>query len=189
MGHFNDEDQLFAYIRKGDKQAFDTFFLRYYSILCAYASSFVGENEAEEIIQDIMVWLWESRESIVIESSLGKYLFRAVKNKCINYLSKQRLHEHIHHVIATRLYSHFEDPDFYIVEELTQKIEDALDKLPETYRKAFVMNRMENKTYNEIAVLLGVSPKTIDYRIQQALKNLRMELRDYLPLLLSILNL
>ncbi len=183
------EEQLFAHIREGDKKAFDTFFLRYYPVLCAYATSFVREDEAEETIQDIMVWIWENRENIEIESSLSKYLFRAVRNKCVNHITKKRLHEHIHTAIAGRLYSQFEDPDFYIVEELTQKIEEALGKLPETYRKAFVMNRMENKTYNEIAVILGVSAKTVDYRIQQALKNLRMELKDYLPLLLSLFNL
>ncbi|WP_373822510.1 sigma-70 family RNA polymerase sigma factor, partial [Bacteroides heparinolyticus] len=71
---------------------------------------------------------------------------------------------------------------------LTQKIEDALKKLPEKYREAFVLNRIEGKTYNEIAATLGVSSKTIDYRIRQALKCLRDELKDYLPLLLTLVG-
>lgn len=180
------ETELFYSIQQGDKNAFDTLFLRYYPMLCAYATQYVEMSDAEEIIQDIMVWFWESRKNIVIESSLHHYLFRAVKNKCLNHLHKARLHERIHLAIAANDHNPFEDPDFYIVEELTNKIEEALARLPETYRTAFILNRMEGKTYNEIAALLGVSPKTIDYRIQQALKKLRVELREYLPLLIFI---
>lgn len=80
----------------------------------------------------------------------------------------------------------YEDPDFYIVEELAGKIETAIMRLPESYREAFELNRFQNMTYNEIAFKLGVSPKTIDYKIQQALKILRHELKEYLPLLASL---
>ena len=180
-------DSLFEPIRAGDKKAFDTFFLKYYPILCAYATPFVGADDAEEIIQDLMVWLWESRENIIVGTSLPNYMFRAVKNKCINHISKTRLHDQVHECLQNNIQSQFEDPDFYIVEELTQKIDEALARLPETYREAFILNRIEGKTYNEIAALLNISSKTVDYRIQQALKNLRVHLKDYLPLLLPIL--
>lgn len=183
------DEALFEPIQAGDKKAFDTFFIKYYPILCAYATPFVGEDDAEEIIQDLMVWLWESRENIVIGSSLSSYMFRAVKNKCINHIHKVHLHEQVHVCIQNGVQSQFEDPDFYIVEELTQKIEEALARLPETYREAFILNRIDGKTYNEIASLLNISSKTVDYRIQQALKNLRIHLKDYLPLLLPLLNL
>ena len=74
------------------------------------------------------------------------------------------------------------------MEELTQKIEKAIRDLPESYRVAFEMHRFQNKTYQEIAQELNVSSKTVDYRIQQALKQLREELKDYLPLLLFLLT-
>ena len=80
-----------------------------------------------------------------------------------------------------------EDPDFYIVEELSRKIEEALQRLPDSYREAFELNRFQHMTYGEIATCLEVSSKTVDYRIQQALKLLRVELKDYLPILLAIL--
>jgi RNA polymerase sigma-70 factor (ECF subfamily) len=67
-------------------------------------------------------------------------------------------------------------------------LSDAIEKLPEEYRKAFVMNRFEGKTYNEIAEVSHVTPKTIAYRITQALKILRTELKDYLPLLIWLLH-
>lgn len=183
-----EDERLFESLQRGNKKAFNTFFLRYYPVLCAYATQFVGINDAEELIQDMMVGIWERRKEIVVDSSLNGYLFRAVKNKCINHIEKLRLHEQVHSLIAGSWQSQFEDPDFYIVEELTQKIEEALAKLPETYREAFVMNRIDGKTYNEIATALGMSSKTIDYRIQQALKSLRVELKDYLPLVLILIG-
>ncbi|WP_455638954.1 RNA polymerase sigma-70 factor [Parabacteroides sp.] len=186
MNQGTGDERLFVALQRGDKKAFNTFFLRYYPVLCAYATQFVGMNDAEELIQDMMVGIWEHRKEITVESSLNGYLFRAVKNKCINHLEKVRLHEQVHLLIASNWQSRFEDPDFYVVEELTQKIEEALEKLPQTYREAFVWNRIDGKTYNEIAATLGVSSKTVDYRIQQALKSLRVELKDYLPLLIAL---
>ena len=80
-----------------------------------------------------------------------------------------------------------QDTDYYQMEELTKRIEEAIAALPESYRESFVMHRFRAMSYKEIAETLGVSPKTIDYRIQQALKQLRIELKDYLPLLLPLL--
>lgn len=188
MNQSTEDERLFESLQRGDKKAFNTFFLRYYPVLCAYATQFVGMDDAEEIIQDMMVGIWERRKEMVVESSLNGYLFRAVRNKCINYIDKLRLHEQVHLFIAGNWQLQFEDPDFYIVEELTQKIEEALHKLPEAYREAFMLNRFDGKTYNEIATTLGISSKTVDYRIQQALKSLRIELKDYLPLLLTFMG-
>lgn len=80
-----------------------------------------------------------------------------------------------------------DDTNFYLIEELTIRIQEAVETLPESYKEAFVMHRFKNMSYKEIAEILGVSPKTIDYRIQQALKQLRIELKDYLPFLLPLL--
>ncbi|MDR2921580.1 MAG: RNA polymerase sigma-70 factor [Tannerella sp.] len=189
MHGMESDTDLFISVQKGDKKAFDAFFRRYYPALCAYAVRFVEFDDAEEIIQDLMLWLWESRDNIIVGSSIGSYLFRAVRNKCINHIHKTQLHEQIHESILNYLQEQFEDPDFYVVEELLHKIEEVLWRLPETYREAFVLSRFEGKTYSEIAVHLGVSPKTIDYRIQQALKKLRTELKDFLPLIIPLFSL
>ena len=68
-----------------------------------------------------------------------------------------------------------------LAEELKERIKKAIASLPETYRDAFLLHRFEGKSYKEIAEIFDMSPKTIDYRIQQALKLLRKELGDYLP--------
>lgn len=69
---------LLSQLQQGDKKAFNTLFRRYYPILCAYAHRFVDLEDAEEIVQDVMLWLWENREILLIESSLSQYVERYI---------------------------------------------------------------------------------------------------------------
>lgn len=173
--NLTDEQLLFA-IQKGEKKAFDTLFLRYYFYLCAYARNYVSFEEAEEVAQDTMVWFWENRSEISIDHSVKGYLFTAIKNKCLNLKKRNELRDQIISSLHEQMIQTYDSLDFYDVEELTQRLEAALNSLPETYRQAFELNRFESLTYKEIAERLQVSPKTVDYRIQQALKILRKKL-------------
>lgn len=181
------DESLFSQVQQGCEDAFETLFLKYYSSLCAYARIFVEEDDGQEIVSDVMVWLWENREMQAFELSLKSYLFRAVKNRCLTLIRRNQVRERVEEVIFNNLQSQYDDPDFYIVDELTKKIEEALANLPDKVRETFEMNRFQDLTYNEIAERLGVSSKTVDARIQQALKLLRVSLRDYLPLVIPIL--
>lgn len=182
------DEVLFEKIQAGDVKAFDVLFMRYYPLLCAYAKQFVDFDDGQEIVQDVMVWFWENSSMQVIESSPKNYLFRAVKNRCLTLINRNELKQRVVSSMYENQQSQYEDPDFYIVEELTRNIENALSRLPETYREAFEMNRFQSMTYNEIAEKLNVSSKTVDYRIQQALRLLRVELKDYLPLLMALVR-
>ena len=183
----SDNDFLLSAVQRGEQKAFDTLFRRYYPMLCAYGHRFVELEDAEEIVEDSLLWIWENRETLVIESSLNSYLFKMVYRRALNKLA----HIDATQRADTRFYEEMQemlqDTDYYQVEELTRRIEGAVAALPESYREAFVMHRFRDMSYKEIAETLGVSPKTIDYRIQQALKQLRTDLKDYLPLLLPLL--
>lgn len=183
----SDNDFLLSAVQRGDQKAFDTLFRRYYPMLCAYGHRFVDLEDAEEIVEDSLLWIWENRETLVIESSLNSYLFKMVYRRALNKLA----HIDATQRADTRFYEEMQemlqDTNYYQVEELTRRIEGAVAALPESYREAFVMHRFRDMSYKEIAETLGVSPKTIDYRIQQALKQLRTDLKDYLPLLLPLL--
>ena len=183
----SDNDFLLSAVQRGDQKAFDTLFRRYYPMLCAYGHRFVELEDAEEIVEDSLLWIWENRETLVIDSSLNSYLFKMVYRRALNKLA----HIDATQRADTRFYEDMQemlqDTDYYQIEELAKRIEDAVAALPESYREAFVMHRFRDMSYKEIAETLGVSPKTIDYRIQQALKQLRVDLKDYLPLLLPLL--
>ena len=178
-----EDNELFAAIRNGEKKAFDRLFLKYYPKLCAYARQFVDFRDAEEIVHDVMVWFWENRIMQVFEVSLKGYLFKAVKNRCITLINRNELKRKIMSRIHQDMEEVYDDPDFYVVNELTEKIESALGELPAAYREAFELNRFHQMSYKNIAVQLNLSTKTVDYRIRQALKILRIKLKDYLPLL------
>lgn len=180
------DDDLFRLIQMGQEKAFDALFLTYYPPLCAYARQFVCLDDAEEIVQEIMAWIWENRTICVIETSLANYLFRSVKNRCITLINRNERKKEVMNAIHLELVDLYDDPNFYVATELAAKIDGALAALPPTYREAFVMNRFQHMSYKDIAHKLNRSPKTIDYRIQQALKILRIKLKDYLPVLLFL---
>ncbi|WP_029901921.1 RNA polymerase sigma-70 factor [Prevotella sp. 10(H)] len=177
------DDVLYRRIRDGNKEAFDLLFVKYYPSLCSYAGQFVSFEDSEEIVQDIMLWVWKDREDNPINYSLKQYLYKMVKNRCLNLIERDKVKEKVNSALYNEMTDVFNDPDFYIMDELVTKIEEALSQLPETYRVAFEKNRFEEKTYKEIAAELNISPKTVDYRIQQSLKILRIKLKDYLPLI------
>lgn len=181
-----DTSLLFA-IQKGDRNAFDSLFQKYYPILCTYCYRFVRLEDAEEIVQDVMLWLWENRERPIIEYSLKQYLFRAVFNRSMTRIAQNEVKQRADEAYHQRMLDMLQDVDVYLINELSKHIQKAIDELPPSYKEAFIMHRFRDLSYKEIAEILNVSPKTVDYRIQQALKILRVKLKDYLPLLLPFL--
>lgn len=181
-----EERFLLPAMQQGDLKAYGVLFRRYYPMLCAYAAKFVELKDAEEIVQDVMLWLWENRETQTFETSLSQYLFRTVYHRAINQIVRHQSRLRADTLFYENMQKMLQDTDFYQLEELQKRIRNAVDALPPAYREAFVMHRFDNKSYKEIAEILQVSPKTVDYRIQQALKQLRITLKDYLPLLLLL---
>ena len=175
---------LLTAMQNGDRSAFDMLFQKYYSVLCAYCYRFVRLEDAEEIVQDVMLWLWENRERPIIEYSLKQYLFKAVYHRCMTRVVQNEVKQRADTVYHERMSAMLQDVDIYQVNELSRHIQKAINELPPAYKEAFIMHRFRNLSYKEAAELLNVSPKTVDYRIQQALKILRVKLKDYLPLIL-----
>ena len=83
----------------------------------------------------------------------------------------------------------FENPDLYMSVELTELLEQALQRLPENLRETFILSRVERLSYKEIAQRLGITVKAVDNRLSRTMKILKHELKDYLPLLLFLLDL
>lgn len=178
---------LLERIRQGDMRAYEEIFTRYYTTLCAYTRLYVRGEVSENIVQDLMLWLWENRTTLHITESLSRYLFRATRNRCLKYLNHEMIERRVLGQLSEKLHEQFEAPDFYVIEELQERIRKAVEQLPPSYREAFELNRFQHKTYEEIAGLLDISPKTVDYRIQQSLKLLRIRLKEYLPLIAVLL--
>lgn len=182
-----DDTSLLYAIQKGDRNAFDSLFQKYYPILCTYCYRFVRLEDAEEIVQDVMLWLWENKDKSVIDYSLKQYLFKAVYNRSMTRIVQNEVKQRADAAYHERMLDMLQEVDVYQISELSKHIQKAIDELPPSYKEAFIMHRFRDLSYKEIAEILNVSPKTVDYRIQQALKILRVKLKEYLPLLLPLL--
>jgi RNA polymerase sigma-70 factor (ECF subfamily) len=165
---------------------FEQLFKSHYSPLCSYANQFLRDLDAsEEVVQEVMFKIWTGRDSLVISTSMKSYLFRAVRNSSMNVLKHHKVQEEYRQSLGkegepvTRTME-----DEMIATELGDKIREAIDRLPLERRKVFIMSRYEGMTYAQIAGKLNISVKTVENQMGKALKTLRVELKEYLPVLL-----
>jgi RNA polymerase sigma-70 factor, ECF subfamily len=183
-----DSDILLA-IRQGNERVFETVFRKHYQSLCNYACGILKDmDDAEEVVQSIFMKFWEQREGIEINVSLKSYLYRAVHNTCLNRLKHLKIQE-VHKQYVGNYFEENYDSATEMMDkvELENRIADALEKLPEQCRRIFKMSRFEELKYQEIADRLGLSIKTIENQIGKALRIMRTELADYLPVMLFML--
>lgn len=181
-----EDSALINLLQQGDEEAFKQLFVKFYAPLCEYASHYVSDPDAEELVQELMVFIWENKCSLWIGISLKSYLFMAVKNRCLNAIKRQLYQGRVHDWMYEKLKDEFENPDTYLVNELAEKIKEAVDDLPENYRETFMLSRFGELSNLQIADRLGVSIKTVEYRITRSLRILRVKLKDYLPLLVFL---
>lgn len=186
MDDLKNNEETIRSLKADNGVYFEVVYKYYFSSLYAYATQYVENEEAKEVVQDTMLWLWENRTSLIEEMSLKSLLFTIVKNKCLNRTNHEQIKNRIHGIIKEKYETQFQNPDFYLENELFSLFQQALDKLPDTLRKVFELSRMDGFTHKEIADELGVSPQTVNYRLGKALGILRQELKDYLPIFLFI---
>ncbi|MEM6631739.1 MAG: RNA polymerase sigma-70 factor [Bacteroidota bacterium] len=127
--------------------------------------------QAEDLVQDAFSKLWENCAKVPPEKARA-YLYRVANNLFLNQVDHQKV------VLKFEKRTHkdrdAESPQYLLeVEEFQQRLAEAIAALPENQRIVFLMNRIDKKTYKEIAVELGISEKTIESRMHKALKTLR----------------
>lgn len=167
---------------------FENVFKAHFKNLASYALMIIKDQEAaEEIVQQVFFRLWEQKDEVVMQETVATYLYRAVHNTCLNHLKHAKVREgyksHVHRTGSE--IGH--DTDHAALRELREKIDEALNDLPEQCRTIFQMSRYEDMRYREIAEALGISVKTVENQLGKALKILRTRLADYLPILALLL--
>lgn len=182
------EKDLIVRLNEGDQTAFELLFHYYYPGLVVYSSQFTTDRaEAEEIVQDFFVRLWQRHGKIVHTDSLKSYLFSSVRNGSLNFLKHKKVEERYIREMEKLSDSHLAfDPDLYVVSELQEKVKNAIDLLPERCREIFVMSRIHGMNNEAIADELSLSKRTVETQISKALKVMRVELKDYAGLLILL---
>lgn len=182
-------DELKQKIIFGDKSSFEKVYRYYYPRLVYFARQYLFDLEASKnIVQDVFTELWAKRDTLRIDTNLNAWLFTVTKNKSLKVISHLKAQQNYDDHIKMRLlevnYKSLADFDTsnLIFEELQSQIQAALDKLPPACRRVFEMSRFDDKKNKEIAEELNLSIKTVEAQISKALRSLRNDLKDYLPL-------
>jgi RNA polymerase sigma-70 factor (family 1) len=170
-------------------QEFDAVFRMWYPVLCRYAISILASQaEAEDLVQQVFLKLWEKRNDLDINTSLKAYLYRMVHNACLNHMrsQKNKSTESIEEYLVP-VESH--TPERALTSaELDARIQNALQRLPKECRRIFELNRFETLKYREIAEQLQISIKTVESQMGKALRILRTELSDYIVSLFAYVS-
>jgi RNA polymerase sigma-70 factor (ECF subfamily) len=170
---------------KVEGRDFDEIYLTYFDALHRYAYTIVrNEVIAEEMVHHMFWKVLEKPNGIQVHTSLKAYLYRAVHHECLNYLKHQKVRQNYETNHLGRNTTQDENVAHQLqYRELEQNLNEAINGLPEQCRTVFQLSRFENLKYAEIAVQLGLSIKTVETQMSRALKKLRVQLADYLPLI------
>jgi RNA polymerase sigma-70 factor (ECF subfamily) len=170
------EHILFEDIRNGDEEAFNKAFDLYYSRLCFFADQVLRDFDlSRSVVQQVFVDLWIKRDRLQVDS-LKSYLYQSVRNATLDVLKHKKAESKYLSTLEK------EEPvqltDLMEEAELADRINKAIQNLPEKCREIFVLCRFEELKYAEIAARLNISVKTVEMQITIAMKKLRKELSD-----------
>lgn len=177
-------------LQKGDESTFISLFQTYYVSLCAYSRRYVGRKDiAEEIVSETFFKIWENRKTLEIHSSIKAYLFQSVANNSLCHLRKLSKEEKIEDYfsgtegenIGFQEIAENRSDQSLLMQELTNRIEDAINQLPPQQQIAFRLKRYEGKKNKEIAEEMGLAVKTVEMHLSKAMFSMRNYLKDYLP--------
>jgi len=167
-------------MKESDVIGFEDLFKVNYVKLCFYANSIIGNiSVSEEIVSDLFTEIWERKLHAELSPSKA-YLYKSVYNRCLNYIKHTKVENaYREYLFKNESKNFFSDTPSYAYDEKEtgNEIKKAIDNLPEQCRNIFLLSRVQNKKYHEIAALLGLSPKTVENQMGIALKKLRLALK------------
>ena len=185
----SDEKELLSLLLNGNEQAFEKIYQLYSSRLYGNLLKLVkSEAEAQEILQDVFLKIWENRQRIDIEKSFRSYLFKIAENKVVDFFRKaarDKKRESRLILLATIEYLPVED--LLQSDERSVILQKAIDSLPPQRQQVFRLCKLEGKTYKEVSELLGISVSTISDHIVKATKSVRDYFENNEQALLSLL--
>jgi len=176
------EQEILERLRNDDDRALDAIFHQYYDMLLSTAWRIVREEDAaKDLAQDVLAEIWIRRHKLNIQSTLGGYLRRATTNRSLDYLEKQKRMVFTGDEDARENENPVDDVPEYAGDtlQLEQKLQQAIDNLPEKCRIVFVMNRFEAMSYRSIAEQLQISVKTVEAQVSKALRILRAVAQEH----------
>lgn len=174
-----DNDLLvFDRVKADDLRSYEVIFNKYFKELYRFAYGYIRDATiAEEISQEVFLYMWDKRKKIEIQTTLKTYLYSATKNKCLNYIKLELPRQRAMSDVSEVMLSVSEERKDEGENELLKKhIQSAIDNLPNKCRQIFMLSRNAGMTYEEIAEEMDLSKKTIENQMGIALRKLRESL-------------
>jgi RNA polymerase sigma-70 factor (ECF subfamily) len=177
---FSDQE-IVAHLANNRVDVFEQVVKHYYPELFKFCLKFVRRKEvAEELVQDVFLYIWEKRHALVINISLKSYLYSSVKHRSINYLKlKYNQYTYDDEPLGVLVATHGNTDESLQYAELDQLIAQAVEALPDKCKIIFNLSRKGELTYREIAEQLHLSHKTVEGQMGIALKKIREYLQRY----------
>ncbi|MDI3321249.1 RNA polymerase sigma factor [Pinibacter soli] len=179
------DQQLLAFLREANKDAFAEIYNRYWNSLYWSAYNIIkNESVAQDAVQEVFIALWQRNTEADIQA-LNAYLHQAVRFQILKAIKKQKADEQFYsrlvNITANIVY---ENP--LLFKEQESLLKDILDTLPEDCRLIFQMSREEQMTYKQIALQLNISEKTVEKKMTLCLKHFRQVLQENKHILLMM---
>jgi RNA polymerase sigma-70 factor (family 1) len=189
---YNDDTRLSAALAKDDVRAFDALYHKYYNAVLANIFKLIKQQEAaEDVLQDVFAALWENRKKVDRERSVGGWLFVVSHNKALKFLQGKVREKILAQEEMPEEITEQEENEHIQLEYQSSLINEAIKNLSPQKKLVFTLCKLEGKTYQEAAEVLGISPHTVKEYVSDALKFIRTySLRQYTlraPLSLSLL--
>lgn len=165
---------LLERMRAGDVRAFETIFHRYYDPLCHAIAGYLGDRDAvEDVVQSVLARLWEGRQTLETPESLTNYLHAAVRRRALDELRREGVRRRAAPLLTLEAGERTETADTFDADALRHRFARAVAELPQRTREAFILSRREGLSYDEIALRMGISVKTVGVHIGNSLAALR----------------
>lgn len=171
---------------------YNLLFRKYYTNLLFYATRIVGDEEAEDVVQDVFVELWKRKDNLIIGEQIQAFLYRAVYTRSLNILKHRNIEKGYVTVMEeiNQKRAEFYQPDHNEViqqiedRELRKQIYDAINELPDKCKEVFKLSYLNEMKNKEIADIMGVSLRTVEAHMYKALKFLRTRLEHLILIIL-----
>ncbi len=185
-------------LKKGNPAAFKEVFALLYPRLKGYCKLFISnKSQVEDIIQETFISLWDSKDAIKPEKTLESYVFVILRNKCLNFLKKQKLENEqvdVENLKVEELQFLYqldftEKEDKSLEEQLIESFKTAVDELPDKMKAVFTLCKINGKKQKEVAEELGISIKMVEKHISKAKQQIREKLIQQYPALIILITL
>jgi RNA polymerase sigma-70 factor (ECF subfamily) len=184
--------QLNIRLKEGNPAAYEELFKQTFPRMLGYCKLFIHDQaQANDLVQECFVRLWEKRSTISPNQSVESLLFVMLRNRCLNYLRDQKnelIDKNLSAVGENEL-QHLYQLDFTgreektLEESLIEAIRESVDNLPEKRKLVFIKAKIEGKKNKEVAEELGISVKAVEKHLHQAKEQIRTEMLKEFPLL------